>query len=64
MTVTMNGVTSTLGAAYLTDDGQLLCSGCVERNKGQFSRAGIALELVPCHGVIDCTLCGQSAADN
>ena len=57
-------MTDTLGAAYLTEDGQLLCSGCVDRNKGQFSRAGIALELVPCHGVIDCTLCGLPAADN
>ena len=57
-------VTSTLGAAYLTDHGQLLCSSCVDRNKGQFARAGIGLVVVPCHGIVECTLCGRSASEN
>lgn len=53
-----------LGAAYLTDHGQLLCSGCVDRNKSQFARAGIGLVVVPCHGIVECTLCGRSASEN
>lgn len=52
-----------LGAAYITTHGQLLCSSCVDRNKGQLSRAGVTFEVVPCHGIVECTLCGRSATE-
>ncbi len=46
-------------AAYITEHGQLLCEACTDRNKAQLGRAGIGLELVPCHGSVLCTLCDR-----
>ena len=59
----LTAITSTLGAAYMTEHGDLLCHACTERNRGQLSRAGIGLELVPCHGVMLCTLCDRPVTD-
>lgn len=60
----LGAVTSQLSAAYMTDGGQLLCNACVARNRGQLARAGIELELVPCHGLLSCELCGHSVTDS
>ena len=63
MSKDLEAITSQLSAAYMTSHGDLLCRGCVERNGSQLSRAGITLELVPCHGVVLCTLCDRSATE-
>ena len=60
---TLHAITSQLGAAYMTEHGDLLCHACTDRNRGQLSRAGIALELIPCSGVVLCTLCDRPATD-
>ena len=59
----LEAITSMLAAAYMTEHGALLCRPCVERNRGQLARASIGLELVPCHGIVLCTLCDRSATE-
>ena len=54
-------ITTRLEAAYMTEHGALLCRPCLDRNRGQLSRAGISFELVPCHGTVLCTLCDAPA---
>ena len=60
----LKAITSQLSAAYMTEHGDLLCRPCVERNRGQLARAGIGLELVPCSGVVLCTLCDRPATES
>lgn len=59
----LEAITSQLATAYMTEHGQLLCRSCVDRHGPQLGRAGIALELVPCHGAVLCSLCDRSATD-
>jgi hypothetical protein len=54
-------ITSQLSSAHMTEHGQLLCYRCYELNAPQLKRAGVQMELVPCHGTIECTLCGLPA---
>ena len=58
----LKSITTQLGGnAYCTSAGHLLCRPCLDRNKGQLTRAGITFEVEPCAKVVECTLCGHSA---
>lgn len=59
----LDAVTTQLGAAYMTEHGHLLCHRCYELHRHQLGRAGIGMELVPCHGIVACTLCDRSATE-
>lgn len=61
MSTDLQAITSQLGAAYMTNDGDLLCHGCFERNRHQLSRAGMHFELIACSEAVGCTLCDRPA---